>query len=123
MKKHPLPSFLDVLGAVLLVLPFLSLAAIGLSYHNPALDALIAEPEEIKLVEEVHRQRRYANLSVRELRELSFVGDCDATFELARRTENGIGVERDFPRAAELYVIAEEQGRELPPDVEDRIFP
>ena len=118
-----IPTFFDAVGVALLVLPFLSLAALCLSDRAPVPPATFGEPGEFELVTEVCRRQRYRRLPLADLRELSFVGDGDATFELARRTEAGEGVAQDASRAAELYVTAEEQGFDLPPDVEDRIFP
>lgn len=53
----------------------------------------------------------------------SLKGDAEATFELARRVEEGIGTEPDPGEAAYWYGIAEEQGRTLPEDVVTRLFP
>ena len=52
----------------------------------------------------------------------SIQGDAEATFELARRVELGIGTDPDPAEAAYWYEVAEEQGYTLPDDVIRRLF-
>ena len=56
-----------------------------------------------------------------DLRLLSRLGDAEASYELARRLEEGHGVERDAAAAGHQYLVAEEQGIDLPQSVIDRL--
>ena len=62
-----------------------------------------------------------AKLELDELRQLSEMGDPEATFELAHRMEEGIGVPRDASAAGHMYLKAEEQGYDLPAAVVERL--
>lgn len=76
-----------------------------------------ASPPSVRLPDEAVLAAQLRFLARR-----SVQGDAEASFELARRVELGIGTEPDPAEAAYWYEVAEEQGYTLPADVIERLF-
>ncbi len=102
------------IGICLLSLAILASIVLAFCPAPSAVGGSGPEPERTPLT-------AMACMDVDSLRLLSTMGDAEASFELARRLEEGEGIARDASAAGHMYLVAEEQGYDLPAAVIDRL--
>ena len=102
------------IGICLLSLAILASIVLAFCPAPSAVGGSGPEPERTPLT-------AMACMDLDSLRQLSKMGDAEASFELARRLEEGEGVPRDASAAGHMYLVAEEQGYDLPDAVIDRL--